>query len=294
MKDYTIAVDHLTALDVAPNDLLLAAAAAGYDAAAIRIRPLDAGEVHWDLSRGTRLRRETDAVIRDTGMRLTAVEIIRLREDLRVDDIMPMLELATELGAEFVYVISGDEELDVITAKFHDVAGAVASFGLRALLEPMPYRSVNNVVTAEKVVHGTGAGILVDTLHFARSRMLDDLDAWSEMPSELFPLAQLCDAPAAAPTERDMHAKGAAIPAAGQASPVSPLQWEARVGRLLPGDGELPLELILAPLDHLEVLALEAPSPRAGDPAQLPDLLAAGKSRIELIMAARRNGDIDG
>lgn len=288
-----VAVDHLTALDVGPPRFLALAAEAGYDAAGIRIRALDASEFMWDLSPGTLLRRETEAVIRDTGIRISACEVIRLRPGMTLDDLGPMLETAHALRAEYIYVITGDEELGWITDVFAEVSGHISQSGFRPLLEPMPYRRVDDVFTAREVVAGTSAGVLVDTLHFVRGGMLDRLDEWCRMPGDLFPLVQICDAPLEPPTEADRLAAGAgAEPKHGQSAHVNPLQWEARVGRLLPGDGAIPFGQILDPLERVQVIALEAPSPGVDDIDQVREFLATGRQRIARTLEDPAGADI--
>ena len=86
-----------------------------------------------------------------------------------------------------------------------------------------------------EVDHPNGA-VLVDTLHLARSGgSPDDLRA---VPSRLLPYLQVADAPAAPPgPERDT------------------LREEALHGRLLPGEGELPLEATLAAVPDVPLSA---------------------------------------
>jgi sugar phosphate isomerase/epimerase len=95
------------------------------------------------------------------------------------------------------------------------------------VLEFLPIFTIGSLAAAVDLVQEVGrpnAGVLVDTLHLARSGgTAADLRT---VPPRLLPYVQLADAPAAAP-------------------PADQLRDEALHGRLLPGDGALPLAAVL-------------------------------------------------
>src|SRR5207342_3182458 len=104
-----------------------------------------------------------------------------------------------------------------------------APAGVVVVLEFLPIFSVGTLAGAvdivEEVGHPSGA-VLVDTLHLARSGATPaDLRS---VPLHLLPYLQLADATAESPTTRDG------------------LREEALHGRLLPGEGVLPLSETLA------------------------------------------------
>jgi sugar phosphate isomerase/epimerase len=93
------------------------------------------------------------------------------------------------------------------------------------------------------------ASVLVDALHFSRSGGLPA--HIGQVDPALFRYAQLCDAAAEMPGPTDTPA----------------LIREARTGRLLPGEGALPLRELVAALPAGIPLAIEAP---CGATAELP------------------------
>lgn len=113
--------------------------------------------------------------------------------------------------------------------------------GLRVDLEFMRWRPVATVQQACAVVTGAGqanSGVLVDALHLFRSGgQVADIAA---VDPRLLRAVQLCDAPMLAPAEALI------IP-------------EAREGRLLPGQGQLPLAALLAALPGDVDISVEVP-----------------------------------
>ena len=108
----------------------------------------------------------------------------------------------------------------------------------------MAYRTVRTLDNAVAIAAGSGGGVLIDALHVQRCGV--SLDALRAVDPGLVSYVQLCDAPLAAP--------------AGEGAEIT----EARDGRLLPGDGELPLLGLLAALPAGIPVAVEAPAAGAG------------------------------
>jgi sugar phosphate isomerase/epimerase len=111
-------------------------------------------------------------------------------------------------------------------------------------LEFAIYTGVRTLAHAANVVARSqrpNASVLVDALHFSRSGGLPAHVAQAD-PS-LFRYAQICDAAADMPGPGDTPA----------------LIREARTGRLLPGEGVLPLAELVAALPDSLPLAIEAP-----------------------------------
>src|SRR5262249_26517959 len=115
-------------------------------------------------------------------------------------------------------------------------------YGLHVCLEFAIYTGVRTLADAVRVVKKSGranASVLVDALHFSRS------GGWPSdiagVDASLFRYAQICDAAAVIPRES------------------SALIREARGGRLLPGEGGLPLRELVAALPAAIPLAVEAP-----------------------------------
>jgi sugar phosphate isomerase/epimerase len=237
-------LEHLTLLDVPPPDLVTVAADAGFGAVGLRVSPATGDERPWPMSPGSPMLAETALRCAHRGITVLDVEAIRLGP--RAAPFTPVLETAAALGAGFVNAICEDPDLSRLADEFAGLVAAARPYGIRPVVEFMAYRSVRTLGDATAVVAGSGGGgILIDALHVQRCGV--GLDALRELNPALVTYVQLCDAPAAAPADEIA---------------------EARSGRLLPGDGELPLSELLAALPDGIPVAVEAPQPGAAhDPA---------------------------
>ena len=120
----------------------------------------------------------------------------------------------------------------------------------RSCLEFAIYTGVRTLAHAAHVVAQSkraNASVLIDALHFSRSGGLPAHVA--QVDPALFRYAQICDASADMPGPGDTQA----------------LIREARTGRLLPGEGVLPLAELVAALPATVPLAVEAPSRAVAD-----------------------------
>jgi sugar phosphate isomerase/epimerase len=109
-------------------------------------------------------------------------------------------------------------------------------------LEFAIYTGVRTLADAARVVRKCGhanASVLIDALHFSRSGGVPSDIAGID--AALFRYAQICDAAAVIPGEP------------------GDLIREARTGRLLPGEGALPLRELVAALPATIPLSIEAP-----------------------------------
>ena len=121
--------------------------------------------------------------------------------------------------------------------RFSALCDRAAAGNVTVVLEFLPIFAIRNLSEALHVVRSAGrpnSGVLVDTLHLARSggTPADLLAAGAAM----FPYLQLADAPSEPPAD---GAKG--------------LLHEALHGRLLPGEGGLPLAEALRAVPDIAV-----------------------------------------
>ncbi len=211
MADRLLSLAAGTVLDVDPPDAVDVAAAAGWDAVGLWFDP-----VTWTPSRAAAVARRLDA----TGLTALDVEPVILgRGD---DHGNELVEVAVELGARHVLVASGPAARGEIVDRFGALCARAAGTGIVVVLEFLPIFSVATLAAAVGIVEEVGTGgVLVDTLHLARSGGTPaDLAA----VRHLLPYLQLADAAAEPPTS---------------------LREEALHGRMLPGAGALPLRDVL-------------------------------------------------
>jgi sugar phosphate isomerase/epimerase len=145
-----------------------------------------------------------------------------------------------------------------------------AAGNVTVVLEFLPIFAIRNLQEALHVVRAAArpnSGVLVDTLHLARSggSASDLLDVGTAM----FPYLQLADAPAQPPADG-----------------LAGLLHEALHGRLLPGDGELPLAAVLAVVPDVAV-SVELRSQRLRD--DYPDPVARAGAVLAATQQLLRN-----
>src|SRR5688572_8296499 len=238
-----LSLAHLSVLDATPPELVTVAAAAGFRRIGIRLSATPSvGVPPYDMLGDTPVMRETLARLADTGVSVLDVEFLRFEPELPKGIPEGFLEAGARLGAQYVLVMS-TEPLEARTMeRFCDLCERAQRYGLHVCLEFAIYTGVRRLADAARIVTSSGYGnasILIDALHFSRS------GGWPSdvagIDPALFRYAQICDAVAGIPSE------------AGD------LIREARTGRLLPGEGSLPLRDLVAALPVSIPLAIEAP-----------------------------------
>jgi sugar phosphate isomerase/epimerase len=207
----------------APADVIAAAAAAGFGAAGLRISARQPGGAWPPVDGRPQAFEELRDQARTAGVRISSASGYYITPETRAEHLQANVDAARRLGAPLVVQGCFDPDLDRVGELLHGYARAAEAAGVRIAIEFMPMSTVRNVAAALRLIEavpGPALGLVVDTLHFARSgddaRVLRDID-----PSRIG-LLQICDAPA--------------VLGAG-----STLFDEAMTGRLYPGDGELPL-----------------------------------------------------
>jgi sugar phosphate isomerase/epimerase len=268
-----VALAILGVLTTPPDEVIGIAHEAGFDSVTLRIAGSnraapDAPEPH-PLIGDTAVRRKTIARLRDHGIGVLDVEVLRLRGNTEMADVRPMLESAQALGARHLLVVGLDDDEARTVERFAALCAEAAPYGVRPALEFMRMSSVPTVRDADRIVAAAGhpaGAVLVDPLHLARSGGTPaDVAPLVAAHPERYPYLQLCDAPSAAPgdgTLRDLLA-------------------EAVRNRLSPGDGELPLVELLGALPGSAAVSVEVPL------AALAERPAAERAAV-LIAGARR------
>jgi sugar phosphate isomerase/epimerase len=236
-----LALAPLGFLELDPPALITLAAEAGFRFVTLRTAHALPGGIHYPLRPGSAEAREAAARLAGTGVAVLQVELVSLHRATDVPAVRPLLESGAELGATRLVVSGDDPDLSVVAARLAEVADLAAGYGITVDVEFMPFRELGTLGSALGVVAAAGAdnvAVMVDALHLARSGGTPAEVAAAD-PRRLR-VVQICDAPLVAPAAER-------------------LATEAREGRLLPGDGALPLEMLLAAMPEDAVCVGEVP-----------------------------------
>lgn len=240
-----ISLAHLTVLDTTPPELVTVAAAAGFRTIGIRLTATPSvGIPPYDILHDGPLLRETLLRLADTGVSVLDTEFLRFEPEHPAGIPEGFLEVSARLGAKHVLVMSAEPDEARTIERFCELCDRAAGYGLHVGLEFAIYTGVRTLAHAAHVVtrsKRSNASVLIDALHFSRSGGIPAHIA--DVDHALLRYAQICDASADMPGPGDTPA----------------LIREARTGRLLPGDGVLPLADLVAALPDGAPLAVEAP-----------------------------------
>jgi sugar phosphate isomerase/epimerase len=275
-----ISLAHLTVLDTTPPELVTVAAAAGFRNIGIRLTATPSVGVPAytdEMLRGGPLLRETLRLLGDTGVSVLDTEFLRFEFDQPIGVPEGFLEVSARLGAKNVLVMSAEPEEARTLERLCELCDRAAAYGLQVCLEFAIYTGVPTLAHAADVVarsKRSNASVLIDALHFSRSGGLPAHVA-SVDPS-LFRYAQICDAGPDMPGPGDTPA----------------LIREARTGRLLPGEGVLPLVELVAALPDTLPLAIEAPCRTTADLPAIARVKRAHRALSALVerVEERRDG----
>lgn len=240
-----ISLAALTVLELSPPEMIEVAARAGYSHVGLRTEPATAEEYHFPLVHDAELRRQTAARLRDTGIRVLDIEILRLKPENRVADFAAHLAVGAEFGATELLVAGNDPDPQRASDHFAALCDLAAAYGIRPHLEFMPWTDTRDLNQAWRLVEDAGRAngcVLVDAFHFDRSgSRLDDL---RQLPASRMQYAQLCDV--VGPRPGDM----------------AEILRQARQERCFPGEGDCDLLGLLRCLPPGLPLSLEIPTRR--------------------------------
>jgi sugar phosphate isomerase/epimerase len=248
---HPISLAHLTVLDTTPPELVTVAAGAGFRTIGIRLTATPSvGVPPYDILSDGPVLRETLLRLADTGVSVLDTEFLRFEPDRPVGVPEGFLEVSARLGAKNVLVMSAEPDEARTIDRFCELCDRAAQYDLHVCLEFAIYTGVRTLAHAASILaeaKRSNASILIDALHFSRSGGLP-ADVTQVDPA-LLRYAQICDAAADMPGPTDTPA----------------LIREARTGRLLPGEGVLPLAELVAALPAGAPLAIEAPCRATAD-----------------------------
>ncbi len=201
------------------------------------------GGSEMPLMQEAALRRQLLAEMAARDVSALDANTARMIPQTRIEDFLPFLDVAAELGAKHVLTTLDDPEEARALENFTRLCVAAAERGLTIDIEFVPWLSIRDVKGAAAFLrrcNQPAAGIALDALHFYRSgSSLRDL---AGLPAAWFRYLQLCDAPL-----RE------------QAPDRDALIHEAVQERLLPGEGDIDLAGLLRVFSAGRPVALEIP-----------------------------------
>ncbi len=202
-QEFSIA--HLTVMGLPPPELVYVAARAGYDYVSPRLIYMGLpGEPRYALAEMPEMLRQTKRALAATGVRVHDIELARILADVEPESYRPALEVAAELGARAVLSSIWVDDRSQYVDKFGRLCDLAKPLGLTVDLEFVPIAAVRDLAGALDVltaVERDNAGLMIDTHHFHRSRdRAADLD---RVPRGWFHFAQICDATAEIPADRE-------------------------------------------------------------------------------------------
>ncbi|KPH68114.1 TIM barrel protein [Novosphingobium sp. ST904] len=194
----------------------------------------------WSLRDDPVLRRDTAAQLRALGISISLAEGFVIRPGSDVRDKAGDLDILAELGAKMASTVAMDRDMPRALDQLAALAEMTGERQMKAVLEFAPPHAVNSLESAIKALHECQAqniGLVIDAMHFFRSG--SDLETLRGLDPNLVAYAQLCDVP--------LRGAGGDYLA------------EASFERLAPGDGELPLQALVAALPRDVGIGIELP-----------------------------------
>ncbi len=199
-----------------PPDMVSAAQATGFDMTGLWV-DMD----QWNAQ----TTRDVKSRLADGTVTVLDVEVVWIQPGDHDPAHDAAIDIGGEVGAQFVLIVSSDPDRSATKKRFERLCDRAQRAGLTAVLEFLPITEIKSLEDALDVVTDVAhpsSGILVDTLHLIRSG--GSANALHQADPALFPYCQIADAPAALSEETYENFLSEAID-----------------GRLLPGEGKLPL-----------------------------------------------------
>lgn len=264
-----VSLDHLTLLDLTPPELVRIAGLAGFTHVGVRLNPAAPGEYQYPMLGDSSMLRETIARMRDNGVRVLDIGVVRLAKPTDVRVFEPIFEAAARLGASHAMVNGDEPDHGILTALLAGLCEVARPFGLTMNLEATPWSGVKTLADAVHVVqaaHQPEARVLVDTIHVDRTGGTPaDIAA---VPAALITHAQICDA--FGPRPQDFET----------------MIFQARNERRFPGEGNLDMTGMLRALPRGIALSLEVPCRTLACTLSPLELAQRGRAAVDSLLAS--------
>ncbi|MFC0204517.1 sugar phosphate isomerase/epimerase family protein [Novosphingobium soli] len=241
---HPLGLELLTVLGLDPVEHVTLAADLGCSAISLGLTQLPErfnphGYPAWSLREDAGLRRELKAALRDRGVGICLAEGLGVtqREDAsaRARD----MDLFADLGARRVNAVDMGAERERAFDQFAVLAQMAEARGMAFSIEFSPIFTIRTLADALAAVRHVGDGratVLIDTMHFFRSG--GSVAEIAALDPALIGYVQLCDV---------------------QRKSTQDYLSDAMTGRMIPGQGELPLREFVEALPRGQLLGLEVP-----------------------------------
>ncbi|KRW81239.1 sugar phosphate isomerase/epimerase family protein [Marinobacter sp. P4B1] len=238
----TLSLHHLTALDVAPIDLPAYAAQAGCDYVGVFCDlPGVKAAGYPTLSPGESEQQFQEALIAH-DISVNNMELFQIRPNTEIHQFKEGLAMGNRLGARQITVHMHDTNPARSVVAFSELCRIAADYGLNVALE---FTSFSEVRTLEKALallraaNRTNGRVALDLLHFFRNG--GTLSTIKSLEPHELGYVQVCDGMYRNP--EDLYA-------------------EAVKNRMLPGDGEFPIQQVLSLIPGNVIVDIEVPQIR--------------------------------
>ena len=262
----------LTILDAGPAGQIRAASEAGFRSVGLRLMPLLDSDPH--VVGNAAAEREVADLIAQTRMAVLEIGVFPVKPEMDWPLIERVLAFSARIEARSIVCPVEDTDANRREDNFGRLCDLAATHGLRALVEFNPYSGCRTLADALDIVRRVGranAGLVIDVLHLSRSG--GDPDDLARVDPALIDLVHLCDAPP---------------PPTGTRT-IDELRAESRTARLLPGEGSLWLDRLLAVVPAHAGLSIEAPSARHADLSATERARRALEATQRLLLQHPRN-----
>lgn len=244
-----LSLANLSVADAGPLELIDAAAAAGFGAvnvwlseppsmALFTLRRRSEGRAIGDPAKLA----EIAARSRATGVAVFSASAGWVTPAFDPAEIAAVVESAASIGTRTLAVVGWDRERGRLIDHLGAICAAAAGAGMLVGLEQMTYSAVPVLAEANALLDAVNAPnlrLIVDALHVVRSGA-GPAEVAALDPARVHAF-QICDGPAAAP-------------------PPERLRHESVNDRLHPGQGEFPLNELLAAIPKDAVIEVEVPA----------------------------------
>lgn len=239
-----LGIERLGLFGMPPAEIIALAAGLGCQCVGIGLAPAPGGynpDGHpaWSLRDDPVQRRGTIAAARDFGVRIAIVEGFAVMPGHDMRSFAGDLDLVAELGCDRINVVCIGKDMGQAIDGFGLLAELAAERGLMVSAEMGSLGPLDRVAPALEVAKGVGLpnfSLVIDTMHFFR--LGNTLADFAALDPALIGYVQICDVP----WKSDLDYAD-----------------EARFERRAPGDGELPLQDMVAALPRDILLGLEVP-----------------------------------